>query len=307
MGRKSGVGVVSSSAKPALYDRLSGRDNLAYSAELCTAGESRPHRPSRRAVRHRGRTRPAGGRLLDGNEDAPRAGAVRSSTIRTCCCTTSRRRASTRSRRCAVLELIHEMAGEGRTIVMCTHLLLEAEGLADQVVVLEGGRDIISGPPAELTRRYWPDTVVRSTPRTDPSALVARPDTRRARGRARRRRTRARPSRRPGAGARLVEALVAAGARVTRVEPFTPTLEDLYFAVRGVAAPWRAPRCGRMSRRVNWFRVRTIARTDLRAAGPGPRLLGADGRPRQRSSSCSSRSCCCSRSPASATSAPCSR
>ena len=61
----------------------------------------------------------------------------------------------------AVLELIHEMAGEGRTVVMCTHLLLEAEGLADQVVVLEGGHDVISGPPAELTRRYWPDTVVR--------------------------------------------------------------------------------------------------------------------------------------------------
>ena len=32
----------------------------------------------------------------------------------------------------------------------------------------------------------------------------------------------------------LVDVLVAAGARVTRVEPFTPTLEDLYFAVRGM-------------------------------------------------------------------------
>ena len=73
----------------------------------------------------------------------------------------------------AVLDLIHEMAGEGRTVVMCTHLLLEAEGLADQVVVLEGGRDVISGPPAELTRRYWPDTVVRIAA-TDPSALARR-------------------------------------------------------------------------------------------------------------------------------------
>jgi hypothetical protein len=32
----------------------------------------------------------------------------------------------------------------------------------------------------------------------------------------------------------LVDALVAASARVTRVEPFAPTLEDLYFAVRGI-------------------------------------------------------------------------
>ena len=30
----------------------------------------------------------------------------------------------------------------------------------------------------------------------------------------------------------LVLALTAAGARVTRVEPHEPTLEDLYFAVR---------------------------------------------------------------------------
>ena len=32
----------------------------------------------------------------------------------------------------------------------------------------------------------------------------------------------------------LVDVLVATGTRVTRVEPFTPTLEDLYFAVRGM-------------------------------------------------------------------------
>ena len=31
--------------------------------------------------------------------------------------------------------------------MMCTHLLLEAEGLADQVVVLEAGHDVIYGRP----------------------------------------------------------------------------------------------------------------------------------------------------------------
>ena len=34
-----------------------------------------------------------------------------------------------------VLGLIDEMAEGGKTVLMCTHLLLEAEGLADQVVV----------------------------------------------------------------------------------------------------------------------------------------------------------------------------
>jgi hypothetical protein len=38
----------------------------------------------------------------------------------------------------------------------------------------------------------------------------------------------------------LVEALIGAGVRLTRVEPYAPTLEDLYFAVRGVTRPGAA-------------------------------------------------------------------
>ncbi len=66
-------GVVS--AKPALYDRLSGRDNLAYSAELYRVSHA-GIAPGRGALRHRGRARSAGGRLLDRHEDAAGAGAV---------------------------------------------------------------------------------------------------------------------------------------------------------------------------------------------------------------------------------------
>src|SRR3546814_8609649 len=53
----------------------------------------------------------------------------------------------------AVLELIREMTGDGSTVVMCTHLLLEAEGLADQVVVMQAGTDLVAGAPRELTQR----------------------------------------------------------------------------------------------------------------------------------------------------------
>ena len=48
------------------------------------------------------------------------------------------------------------MAAGGKTVVMCTHLLLEAEGLADQVVMMEDGTDVIAGAADELMRRYWP-------------------------------------------------------------------------------------------------------------------------------------------------------
>jgi ABC-2 type transport system ATP-binding protein len=219
-------------AKPALYDRLSGYDNLAYSAALYGVSNAAIGPAAERFGIAEALRRQVGGystgmktrlalarSVLHDPElllyDEPTSGLDPESSF-------------------AVLELIHEMAAEGRTVIMCTHLLLEAEGLADQVVVLEGGRDVIAGPPAELTRRYWPDTIVRIAA-TEPAALVA------LRGR-------------PGvlgvdleddgrAVVRLddiarvpdlVAVLVAEGTRVTRVEPFTPTLEDLYFAVRGM-------------------------------------------------------------------------
>src|SRR5206468_1968380 len=56
----------------------------------------------------------------------------------------------------AVLGLVDEMAEDGKTVLMCTHLLLEAEGLADQVIVMDHGRAVVAGSPAELSRRYWP-------------------------------------------------------------------------------------------------------------------------------------------------------
>ena len=42
----------------------------------------------------------------------------------------------------------------------------------------------------------------------------------------------------------LVELLVARGIRVTRVDPHEPTLEDLYFAVRGDQRGVTAPAIG---------------------------------------------------------------
>jgi ABC-2 type transport system ATP-binding protein len=132
----------------------------------------------------------------------------------------------------AVLELIREMTDEGNTVVMCTHLLVEAEGLADQVVMLQEGQSLIAGTPDTLVRRYWPDdtvvidaedrsglTLLASAPGvlhtsdgTDAPMTVALDDLARV------------PD--------LVALLAAAGTRVTRVTPVRHSLEDLYFAVR---------------------------------------------------------------------------
>ena len=137
----------------------------------------------------------------------------------------------------AVLELIREMTAEGRTVVMCTHLLVEAEGLADQVVVLEDGTDLLSGTPGGahpplLARRTW----CTSTPRTRRCSTASRKcdgvhrlETERPNrpgvvaGAARRPRPRPRPGR-PRSSPR---ACASPGS-----SPTSPTLEDLYFAVR---------------------------------------------------------------------------
>ena len=225
-------GVVS--AKPALYDRLSGLDNLSYSAELYGLGrgpavDARIHEASARFGIEAALDAQVGGystgmktrlalarSVLHEPElllyDEPTSGLDPESSH-------------------AVLEMIHEMTDDGSTVVMCTHLLLEAEGLADQVVVLQDGVDVIHGSPGELTKRYWPEAMVRigaedgdaldalarhegvvSYERRDHVAVV-RMDS---------------ADRIPD----LVDALSRAGARVKRVEPHEPTLEDLYFAVR---------------------------------------------------------------------------
>jgi ABC-2 type transport system ATP-binding protein len=227
-------GVVS--AKPALYDRLSGWDNLQYSAELYGLGRNAVG-PIREAAARFGilealdqqvggystgmKTRLALARSVLHNPDLllfdePTSGLDPESSH-------------------AVLELIREMTSDGRTVVMCTHLLIEAEGLADQIIVLENGTDLLSGSQEELTRRYWPHDIVYLDAE-DPSTLdrmrdwpgvLAVEHVETARGR----RTEVSLDdldRVPD----LVARLVAEGVRLTRVEPHQPTLEDLYFAVR---------------------------------------------------------------------------
>jgi ABC-2 type transport system ATP-binding protein len=220
-------------AKPALYDRLSGRDNLRYAAALYGVGddsaleasaarfgiEDALHlRVSGYSTGMKSRLALARAVLHDPELlllDEPTSGLDPESSH-------------------AVLDLIDEMAEEGKTVLMCTHLLLEAEGLADQVVVLEDGRAVMSGTPEELTKQYWPTPVVvvdaedrDELDRTAASlegvvgyerdggpATMSVDDF----------------SRVPD----VVSSLCRAGVRLTRVTPHQPTLEELYFAVRKI-------------------------------------------------------------------------
>lgn len=224
-------GVVS--AKPALYDRLNGYDNLEYSARLYGVPvEEIPERISEAASRFeiRGalhqqvggystgmKTRLALSRSVLHNPDLllfdePTSGLDPESSH-------------------AVLELIQSMRTENKTVVMCTHLLSEAEGLADHIVMMSEGSTICEGAPDALSKSLWPHPIlildaqdpgqldrvanmvgVISYERTDKAHLEL-----------------------DGVGRvpQIVASLAADGVAITRVEPKVPTLEDLYFAVRG--------------------------------------------------------------------------
>ncbi len=219
--------------KPSLYLRMSGRDNLRYAAEIYGLGRRAAadflidEAADRFGIGHAlaqkvdgystgMRTRLALARAVLHDPDLllldePTAGLDPESAR-------------------AVLGLIREMAVRGKTVVVCTHLLHEAEGLADQVVLVSRGTAVAAGPPHELARRLWPDCRLvleaEQPARLDAVAAmdgvlayhrngVATADL-------------DDPARIP----ELVRRLVDDGVRLTRVQPLQPTLEELYFALQ---------------------------------------------------------------------------
>jgi ABC-2 type transport system ATP-binding protein len=50
-------------------------------------------------------------------------------------------------------EVVRDLCAEGRTVVLTTHYMDEAQALADTVVVLAGGRVVATGPPGTLGGR----------------------------------------------------------------------------------------------------------------------------------------------------------
>jgi ABC-type multidrug transport system ATPase subunit len=198
-------------AKPALYDRLSGYDNLRYAAELYGVDNGRiPEAAARFGIdyaldRRVGgystgmKTRLALARAILHDPDLllldePTSGLDPESGD-------------------AVLELIDDLAASGKAIVMCTHLLSEADGLADRILMVDRGRALANGAPDELAAHYWPE------PRLDLDL---------GRGRARVHLDDADDA--PA----LIAFLAGHGVDVRAAVPFKPTLTELYRKVRGL-------------------------------------------------------------------------
>lgn len=234
---RSRIGVLS--AKPALYDRLSGYDNLVYAAELFGLEPRQTPDRIEFAAQMFGissalsdlvggystgmKTRLALARsILHDPElvlfDEPTSGLDPESSA-------------------AVLELIAAMPAAQRTVVMCTHLLSEAEGLADHVVMMDGGTQVCEGTPAGLTHRFFPRDIVTIEVEL-PEHLDALRHAQGVNDLCQTDATTVDVELRSFADtAGVVTYLVNHGAHITSVRQQRPTLERLYFAARSQSHP----------------------------------------------------------------------
>jgi ABC-2 type transport system ATP-binding protein len=68
----------------------------------------------------------------------------------------------------AIWDLVNGIRSRGKTVFLTTHLMEEAERLCDRVAIIERGRLIAMGSPAELVRQHCPERgVVFSSDRED--------------------------------------------------------------------------------------------------------------------------------------------
>jgi ABC-2 type transport system ATP-binding protein len=74
--------------------------------------------------------------------------------------------------RLALWEILGELHGEGQTILLTTHYMEEADELCNRLAIIDRGKLLALGRPAELKRSTGADTVVTVTASGDLDALA---------------------------------------------------------------------------------------------------------------------------------------
>ena len=72
--------------------------------------------------------------------------------------------------------LVLELAAQGRTVVLSTHLMDEVERLCSRIALVNAGRTLVEGPLEEIKRRHGNDTITVDIA-GDPGGLESHPDT----------------------------------------------------------------------------------------------------------------------------------
>jgi ABC-2 type transport system ATP-binding protein len=137
--------------------------------------------------------------------------------------------------RLGLWDILREMHGQGRTIVMTTHYMEEADRLCERLAIIDNGRLLALDTPAALKRRAPGGTLIELDLDGDASAAAegAGGLTGVTSAEARRETLRVFSD----AGGRMVPALIdaaeAAGRTVRDIHLLPPSLETLFIALTG--------------------------------------------------------------------------
>jgi ABC-2 type transport system ATP-binding protein len=131
-----------------------------------------------------------------------------------------------------IWDLVRGIRARGKTVFLTTHLMEEAERLCDRVAIIDHGRLVDAGTPAELIQRHCPETTVvvrmRSAPVLDAiraldsvTSVVHDGEDVAIRGRA------------SDVVTDTIRAIAAHNADVTGFRTEQPTLEDVFLRLTG--------------------------------------------------------------------------
>jgi ABC-2 type transport system ATP-binding protein len=136
--------------------------------------------------------------------------------------------------RAVMWDIIRDLATGGTTLLLTTQYLDEADRLASQIAVVDGGRLIAEGSPDELKDKAGQDRVsVTLAPGTDTAAAVAAVAAHAAGPVAVGDRLTAQVPAYDGITTDLVRSLDLAGIRVTSIAVDRPSLDDVFLALTG--------------------------------------------------------------------------
>jgi ABC-2 type transport system ATP-binding protein len=120
--------------------------------------------------------------------------------------------------------LIEDVRRRGKTLVLTTHYMEEAQRLCDEIVIADQGRIIARGIPAELVREHFPASVVRLPVSAWPEATPVPADCEVRNGYIELFNEEVQP---------VLERLERAGANLVELRVETPDLEDLFLKLTG--------------------------------------------------------------------------
>jgi ABC-2 type transport system ATP-binding protein len=136
-----------------------------------------------------------------------------------------------------VWSAIRELVAGGTTVLLTTHYLDEADQLADKVVVIDTGRTIAEGTPAELKAQIGGDRLDVVVPEGENLAtvadMVARATNAEATSEHEARRVSVPVAHRVTALTEVVRALSEAGVAVDDIGLRRPTLDDVFLELTG--------------------------------------------------------------------------